>query len=662
MPFDFSPNAYVAAFIFNVLVITEGYNAIHLAVQKMNDIVFNELWNKLEKLGRMENSLMVKNNKTLLHAAAEIGWDYCAAFLLGRSWKDVEQKSRDGRTPMMCAACEGHTEIVCRLLQAGAQIFSEDQGCYARVDHGCMLPRVCSTDERPPVQHSELFCGHLYVVRMLNLQSVYMPVVYESSMLQPILANRAEEDLPAPVPERIVARPPQFLSGHAVQGCCCLSGANLRVARSCFSTMTSLVSLVACGRRSLSDPFIVGPLFHLCACLMYDKADYSKYVHIDMVEAFMRSGGLDLSLEVLCHKAEAYDFQCRCSALLPVLPAAELEEGLRWVREHIDELVRPFHVFSAKKDVLVYWVDGERVKTDVMWERFTEVFTRLHLEVRGTPLEFDVSAVEETELASDPSVPFVLLQGGAIKRKSPPPSPKKQSRKTPNKKAPKPRAVQDLLQVTFNDDGRNANKGRRVPLNVPKTTEQAVAPPTKPVNVLAVMSMAPAVTPAALPLQGYANALKSNLPKEEPPLHLDEMLPPRFKFTGDGTRSPRKKREHASLPGASMSLENSCTSQPCIIITDSVSPSLRRVQSDPTLNSPKAKAAAQQKLAFLESNSFGKAVADEVCERCRISQTAESPTVPMEAETNSALNGEKRPSNEDSTVNQKEGHHANSGT
>ncbi|XP_075732506.1 uncharacterized protein LOC142775070 [Rhipicephalus microplus] len=572
------------------VVTREGYNAIHLAVQKMNDIVFNEVWNKLEKLGRMENSLMVKNNKTLLHAAAEIGWDYCAAFLLGRSWKDVEQKSRDGRTPMMCAACEGHTEIVCRLLQAGAQIFTEDQRRISLLQS----PSTSSRDHRN-FYRDTLFRVLLFIRRQLE------------------------------------------------------GGTELLLNNDVF------VSLVACGRRSLSDPFVVGPLFHLCACLMYDKADYSKYVHIDMVEAFMRSGGLDLSLEVLCHKAEAYDFQCRCSALLPVLPAAELEEGLRWVREHIDELVRPFHVFSAKKDVLVYWVDGERVKTDVMWERFTEVFTRLHLEVRGTPLEFDVSAVEETELASDPSVPFVLLQGGAIKRKSPPPSPKKQSRKTPNKKAPKPRAVQALLQVTFNDDGRNANKGRRVPLNVPKTTEQAVAPPTKPVNVLAVMSMAPAVTPAALPLQGYANALKSNLPKEEPPLHLDEMLPPRFKFTGDGTRSPRKKREHASLPGASMSLENSCTSQPCIIITDSVSPSLRRVQSDPTLNSPKAKAAAQQKLAFLESNSFGKAVTDEVCERCRISQTAESPTVPMEAETNSAFNGEKRPSNEDSTVNQKEG-------
>ncbi|KAL1432414.1 hypothetical protein MTO96_013172 [Rhipicephalus appendiculatus] len=602
----------------------EGYNAIHLAVQKMNIIIFNELWTKLEKLGRTDNSLMDKNNKTLLHTAAEIGWDYCVAFLLGRSSTDVEQKSRDGRTPMMCAAYEGQTDIVGRLLQAGAHILTEDQSgataaCLAICRRHDATARLLF-GKMSSAEKAQYVSRRISLLQSQSASSRDHRCFYRDTLFRVLLFIRRQ------------------LEG----------GTELLLSNDVF------VSLVACGRRSRSDSSVVGPLFHLCACLMYDKADYSKYVHADMVEAFMRSGGLDLSLDVLGQETESCDFQCRCSALLPVLPVAELEEGLCWVREHVDELVRPFRVFGAKKDVLAYWVDGECVKTNVMWERFTEAFTRLHLEVRGTPLVSDVGAEEGSELASDPSVPFALLQGGAVKRKSPPQSLKKQSHKTLNKKAPKPRAVQALLQVTFSEDSRMAKKVRRVPLSVPKTEEQALAPPTKPVNVLAVMSMAPTVVPAALPLQGYANALKSNLPKEKPPLHLDETLPPRFKFTGDGTRSPRRKREHASLPGASMSLEDSFSSQPFIMITDGENPSLRRVQSDPALNSPKAKAAAKQKLTFLESNSFGKAVADEACELCRTSQTAESPTVPMDAETNSALRGEKRPSNEGLIANQEE--------
>ncbi|KAH7983908.1 hypothetical protein HPB52_015216 [Rhipicephalus sanguineus] len=451
----------------------EGYNAIHMAVQKMNTILFNELWTKLEKLGRTDNSLMDKNNKTLLHAAAEIGWDYCVAFLLGRSSTDVEQKSRSGATAACLAICRRH-DATANLLFGKMSAAEKAQYVSRRISL-IQYPSASSRDHRC-FYRDTLFRVLLFVRRQLE------------------------------------------------------GGTELLLNNDVF------VSLVACGRRSRSDPSVVGPLFHLCACLMYDKADYSKYVHADMVEAFMRCGGLDLSRDVLGQEAESCDFQCRCSALLPVLPVAELEEGLCWVREHLDELVRPFHLFGAKKDVLVYWVEGEHVKTNVMWDRFTEAFTRLHLEVRGTPLECDAGAAEGAEPASDPSAPFALLQGGAVKRKSPLQSLKKQNQKTLNKKAPKPRAVQALLQVTFSEDSRMAKTARRVPLSVPKAEEQAAAPPTKPVNVLAVMPMAPTVVPAALPLQGYANALKSNLPKEKPPLHLNQ---PHAYGADDRTKSPR---------------------------------------------------------------------------------------------------------------------------
>ncbi|XP_075532357.1 uncharacterized protein LOC142565189 isoform X2 [Dermacentor variabilis] len=583
----------------------------------MNTVLFNELWMKLDKLGRTESSIVDKNNKTLLHAAAEIGWDYCVAFLLGRSSIDIEQKSRDGRTPMMCAAAEGQTDVVGRLLQAGAHVFAEDQ-CGATA--ACLA--ICRRhDATANVLFSKMNAAEKaqYVSRRIAL------------LQSPSASSRDHRCFYRDTLFKVLL----FIRRH-LEG-----GTELLLTNDVFT------SLVSCGRRSRSDPSVVGPLFHLCACLMHDKADYSKYVHADMAEAFVRSGGLEFARDVLGHDAESCDFQCRCSALLPVLPAAELEEGLCWVREHLDELVRPFHEFRAKRDVLAYWVEGECVKTNVMWERFSEAFSRLHLEVRGTPLECDGGGAVGTDPASDLSAPFALLQGAAVKRKSPPQSLRKQNHKALSKKAARPRAVQALLQVTFTEDSRVAKKVRRVPLNVQKEEEKP--PVMKPVNVLEVMSRAPTVIPAALPLQGYANALKTNLPKEEPPLHLDEALQPRFKFTGDGMRSPRKKREHGSLCGAPMSFEDSCSSQPCVTVPGGESPSLRRVQSDPALNSPKAKAAAKHKLAYLEPNSFGKSVAEETCELCRASQAAEIRPVPMEAETNSALRCEKPPSNDDAT-------------
>lgn len=604
------------------IVNQEGYNAIHLAIQKMNSVLFNELWMKLEKLGRTENSLMDKNNKTLLHAAAEIGWDYCVAFLLGRSSIDMEQKSRDGKTPMMCAAAEGQTDIVGRLLQAGAHVFTEDP-CGATA--ACLA--IC---RRHDATANVLF-------NKMNAAEKAQYVSRRISLLQsPSASSRDHRCFYRDTLFKVLLFVRRQLEG----------GTELLLSNDVFT------SLVSCGRRSRSDPSVLGPLFHLCACMMHDKADYSKYVHADMVEAFMRSGGLELARDVLGHDTESCDFQCRCSALLPVLPVAELDEGLRWVREHLDELVRPFHEFGAKKDVLAYWVEGERVKTDVMWERFSESFGRLHLEVRGTPLKCDGGGAVGTDPANDSSAPFALLQGTAVKRKSPPPSLRKQNHKAANKKAPRARAVQALLQVTFTEESRVPKKVRRVPPSLPKDEEKP--PAMKPVNVLEVMSMAPTVIPAALPLQGYANALKTNLPKEEPPLHLDETLQPRFKFTGDGIRSPIKKREHGLLCGAPMSFEESCASKPCVTVTGVESPSLRRVQSDPALNSPRAKAAAKHKLAYLEFNSFGKSVANESCELCRASQAAESTSVPMEAETNSALLCEKPPSNDDAIPKEEE--------
>ncbi|KAK8774285.1 hypothetical protein V5799_011182 [Amblyomma americanum] len=409
-------------------------------------------------------------------------------------------------------------------------------------------------------------------------------------------------------------------------------------------------SLVSCGRRCRNDPSVVGPMFHLCACLMHDKADYSKYVHRDMVEAFMSSGGLELALDVLGHETDSCEFQSRFAALLPVLLVAEVEEGLRWMREHLDDLVRPYREFSSKKDLLAYSADGERVKTNVMWERFSETLSQLYMEARGKLLNSGSPVGDQPAHGTN----FALLQGTAVKRKSPPQSIR--SCKTVGKKITvRPRAVPAMLQVTFNDDSRMPKKVRRTQQCLQRPEVKIIA--TKPMNVLEVMSRAPTVVPTALPLQGYANALKTNLPKPEPSFLLEEARPPRFKFTTEGVLSPRKTRDLSFPANAHKSSTDGYSSQPCSISADADNGLVRRAQSDPTLSSPKEKTGQKLKLAYLEPNAFGKSVLNESCELCRTHRTAQALLIPMETETSCEFSHKRAASDDDASSMEKEDEH-----
>lgn len=273
-------------------------------------------------------------------------------------------------------------------------------------------------------------------------------------------------------------------------------------------------ALVVCGQRNICNPSIMAPLFHLCACLMHDKADYSKYVHVEMTEAFISAGGLSLACEALCHVTDPCDFQCRCSVLLPVFPVTEVEDGLVWLRNHLDELLSPFREFAIKKDILAYWTEGEQVKTVVMWERFKDNFSRIFLEVHGSSIECAHVALEH-DMAIAP-LHHALPQNVVGRCRSPPLQPKRNSQKTSCKKMLRPRSIQTVLQVTFTEGSRVPQKARRVVAD-PQKQSYANALTNSP-TVFELMSRAPTRIPATLPLQGYANAVKSNLPKEVSPL------------------------------------------------------------------------------------------------------------------------------------------------
>ncbi|CAN7950326.1 unnamed protein product, partial [Ixodes hexagonus] len=344
-------------------------------------------------------------------------------------------------------------------------------------------------------------------------------------------------------------------------------------------------ALIACGRRHVCDPSITSPLFHLCACLLHDKADYSKYVHHDMVKAFIEAGGLDLTYEVSCQLSDSCDFLCRCSALLPVLPAAELEDGLLWIRNHLDDLMSSFREFAYKKDIITYWADGEQVKTSVMWERFKENFCRIYLKVNGTPLDcMHERAYGQEHDTNAASSHHSVAQATISRCKSPPLLFKKSTQKVLSKKIARPRAIQSMIQVTFTEASRFPKKARGT-FSYPQKTLDVKAGPAEPTNIFEAMSMAPKVAPTILPLQGYANAVKSNIPIEvTAPHHPDasrDCKQPRYKFTSQETQYPWKELD-LGLLGCHKFAD--CSSQPTLTHAFSSDASVRRTRSDPELN------------------------------------------------------------------------------
>ncbi|XP_040355204.1 uncharacterized protein LOC121045872 [Ixodes scapularis] len=538
------------------LVNQDGTSAMHMMVRKMDAVMFNDLWSSLEKSGRINISAVDKNGKNMLHAAAELGWDFCVAFLLSRSSLNVEQTSKEGRTPLMCAAAEGQTAVVERLLQAGVRLLTEDQSA--------------STAACLAISRRHGTAANLLLNKMGTLEKNHYVERRVSLLAPPSTPTRDQRSFFRDTLFRV------FLSiRRQMEG-----GTELLLCHNVFE------ALIACGRRHACDPSITSPLFHLCACLLHDKADYSKYVHYDMAKAFIEAGGLDLTHEVSYKVGDPCDVLCRCSVLLPVLPAAELEDGLQWVRSHLEDLLPTFREFAYKKDIITYWADGEQVKTSVMWERFKENFSRIYLEAKGSPPDCVHEPAHGQDFDTNTAFSLHSVAQTTLSRgKGPALLPKKSGQKAQNKKIARPRAIQTMIQVTFTEESRFPKKARGT-LTYPQKPIDVRAGSTEPANVFEAMSMAPKVTPTVLPLQGYANAVKSNIPNEVTSLHSPEVTgdcdQPKYKFTDLKTPYPWKETD-ISLLGCQKFA--GCSSQPTLPHAFSGGFAIRHTKSDPELSS-----------------------------------------------------------------------------
>ncbi|XP_064485518.1 uncharacterized protein LOC135397971 isoform X2 [Ornithodoros turicata] len=438
------------------IISKDGKSALQLAVQNMNPILFNFIWNHLEKADR---AALLKSSKCLLHLASELGWDFCVAFLLKFPEADAEQKGKDGKTALMAAAAEGRDNVVMRLLNFGAQILREDQ-CGATAACWAVARRHMST-------------AKTIFLRMTSAEKETYVQKRLSLLISPTTSGRDTRTFYRDMLFRVLVAVRLFME----------NGVRLLLSHSVFE------ALISCCRRHMQDASILNPILHICACFLHDKAAFSKYIQHDMAEAFIDSSAPNFILEVL--STHAPNSQTCSTALLPILPVIELEAGRLWVKQHLKALIPPFREFSPKKDMDFFWTEGEKIKTCVMWERFKERFAQFYFDEFGVLLE-----IVEPIIPEEAKGTLSRKRAPVIGTNKSPPTKKK----TSNKRSPR-----QQLQVSFRDTFRMSKRER-----------VGIATKNADLATFDIVPTAPPSTPSAAgQLRGYANAVKNNLPKRE---------------------------------------------------------------------------------------------------------------------------------------------------
>ena len=96
------------------LVTKSGLNVLHLAAQK--NVIAPFLYFR-ERISLEEKDNL---NSTPLHWAAYMNSEHVVAYILSETITSMDEKDKDGNTPLMVAVTYGNTRVVRRLLMKGA--------------------------------------------------------------------------------------------------------------------------------------------------------------------------------------------------------------------------------------------------------------------------------------------------------------------------------------------------------------------------------------------------------------------------------------------------------------------------------------------------------------------------------------------------------------
>ncbi|XP_023243680.1 uncharacterized protein LOC111641703 isoform X2 [Centruroides sculpturatus] len=288
-------------------------------------------------------TVLRKHRNTLLVLAADKGWEAGVTSMFSRHDININHQNLNGKTALMIATAQGHMQIVEILLCRGANLLLEDQKgatalCYA-VFH----------------QHPEIACC-LYQKMDYSFKNTFVKRRIEL-LTCPAATSSFLKDMLFPVLLHIRRK--------------------MKKGFTLLHTNGIFANLVECAERNVKDADLLWTLFHLSACLIYDKADYSKYIVEELVEDFVEANAPELILKVAKIYKEEDQFQLRCAALLPIQAVAEVEAGRKWLEKNFTFLTPYITEFSTHLCILNYWQEEEQVKVSVIWERFKDTYQKI---------------------------------------------------------------------------------------------------------------------------------------------------------------------------------------------------------------------------------------------------------------------------------------------
>lgn len=145
------------------------------------------------------------------------------------------------------------------------------------------------------------------------------------------------------------------------------------------------VSLLQCLEINQQNTELLRIGLHLAVCLMYDKAEYSRYIDDELAEHFMSSNGANFSLKIMNTYRLKNLTDLRGAAFLTIHAGTQCQSGKAWLKTNYFNVLPFVKEFRLNFSTLNFWADGQSVKAKIMFDRFMEVLYSVEKDLTVAP-------------------------------------------------------------------------------------------------------------------------------------------------------------------------------------------------------------------------------------------------------------------------------------
>lgn len=121
--------------------------------------------------------------------------------------------------------------------------------------------------------------------------------------------------------------------------------------------------------------------FHLTACLIYDKAVYSRIAE-ELAEQYVNTKFADFTLKIMQRHRLKGMTELRGAAFLCIHAGTQCRSGKTWLKSNYFQLLPFVKEFKVILSTLTFWGDGEHAKAKIMYDRFLEIFELVEKDIK----------------------------------------------------------------------------------------------------------------------------------------------------------------------------------------------------------------------------------------------------------------------------------------